>query len=60
VRVAAFKTGRDCASILLGLGLEPTVTQAMQDGGITRIRALYDTNVSLLGIGKYCHFVVGE
>ena len=56
----AAKTGRDCASMLFGLGLEPTVTQTMQDGGVTRIRALYDTNVSLLGIGKHCFFVVGE
>ena len=56
----AAKTGRDCASMLFGLGLEPTVTQTMQDGGVTRMRALYDTNVSLLGIGKHCYFVVGE
>lgn len=51
--VMSAQTGSDCAALLFGLGFEPTVTQAMQNGGVTRIRSLYDTNVSLLGIGKY-------
>jgi hypothetical protein len=58
--VMAAKTGKDCAAMLMGLGLESAVNQAMKSGGITKVRALYDTNTSLLGIGRYCHFVVGE
>ena len=58
--VMAAKTGKDCAPMLFGLGFEPTANQAMKNGGITKVRAKYDTNTSFLGIGRYCHFVVGE
>ncbi|MBD0306544.1 MAG: hypothetical protein ICV76_08350 [Nitrospiraceae bacterium] len=56
----AAKTGKDCASTLFGLGREPTVNRALKNGGITKVRAMYDTNTSFLGIGRYCHVVVGE
>jgi hypothetical protein len=58
--VMATKTGTDCASMLFGLGREPTVTRAFKNGGITKVRAMYDTNRSFLGIGRYCHVVVGK
>jgi hypothetical protein len=58
--VMAAKSGKDCEPMLLGLGFEPSVNQAMKSGGITKVRAVYDTNTSFLGIGSYCHFVVGE
>jgi hypothetical protein len=58
--VMAAKTGKDCASMLFGLGREPTVNRALKNGGITKVRAMYDTNTSFLGIGRYCHVVVGE
>ena len=58
--VAPAKTGKDCEPTVFGLGFEPTITQALQNGGITKVRALYDTNTSFLGIGRYCHVAVGE
>jgi hypothetical protein len=58
--VLAAKTGKDCEPMVFGLGLEPTVTQAMKNGGIMKVRSMYDTNTSFFGIGRYCHFVVGE
>ena len=58
--VAAAKIGKDCEPMLFGLGLEPTVNQALQNGRITKVRAMYDTNTSFFGIGRYCHVVVGE
>lgn len=57
--VMAAKTGQDCEPMVFGLGVEPSVTQAMKSGGITKIRAICDTNTSLLGIGQYCHVIVG-
>jgi hypothetical protein len=58
--IMAAKTGKDCAPMLFGLGFEPTVTQAMKNGGIVKVRTRYDTNTSFFGIGRYCHLVVGE
>ncbi len=58
--VTAAKTGKDCEPMLFGLGFEPTVTQAMKNGGIVKVRSVYDTNTSFFGIGRYCHFAVGE
>lgn len=58
--VMAAKTGKDCTVMIFGLGFEPSRSQAMRSAGITKIRASYDTNMSLLGIGRYCHAVVGE
>ena len=54
------KTGKDCAPMLFGLGFEPSMNQALKNGGITKVRAMYDTNTSFFGIGRYCHVVVGE
>jgi hypothetical protein len=58
--VMAAKTGKDCTSTLFGLGRQPTVNRALKNGGITTVRVRYDTNTSFLGIGRYCHVVVGE
>jgi hypothetical protein len=58
--VMAAKTGKDCEPMLFGLGFEPTVNQAPTNGRITKIRAMYDTNTSFFGIGRYCHIAVGE
>jgi len=54
------KTGKDCASMVWGLGFEPSREKAVRSAGIMNIRSTYDTNDSFFGIGRYCHVVVGE
>ena len=58
--VMAAKAGKDCAPMFFGLGFEPTVTQAMKNRAMIKVRSVYDTNTSFFRIGTYCHFAVGD
>jgi hypothetical protein len=60
--IADSRQGQDCRTLVFGLGgtVDPTGTQAMHQGGITKVRStVYRVN-TFHGVGNECMIARGE
>jgi hypothetical protein len=60
--IADSRQGRDCRTLVFGLGgtVDPTGTQAMHQGGITKVRSTEYRVSTLHGVGTECMIAHGE